>query len=251
MFVSPISFSSPQQVPTSSAGLVRWEDFDLRVAKLSASIINRTVENQVLNGTQLSCTIDTEAGQWKNRKIYIESILADTIERCPKDEPLVLFSQGSAHLLIEYILGKTLIENDFSQISFILVDPTYPPEDLQETNQVLKDFFESIESVFFNINKAPFDKGRIRFLSRSQNIAKYFPSGANVIVIESLPPYAELIKDMQKSQVPMKSPQDLVVGGRIVPSRPSKYGCVYTKPIYGTDEGIRSKTNRFFATRYI
>ena len=221
MFVSNTSGSSHQLVSTSSACLVKWEDFDLRVCKLSASIIKGFVENLALHGTQLSCTIETEAGQWKNRKIFIENILADIIKQCPKDEPLVLMSLGSDRLLLEYILGKTLIENGFSQISFFLVDPAYvfsSSDNLNAIQQVLKDFRTNIESVFLSKNNEHFAKERIRFLSRSPNIAKHFPSGANGVVIESLPPYAEMIKDMQKSQVAVKSPQDLIMGSHIVQS---------------------------------
>ncbi len=221
MIVSHASGDLQQVEATSSACLVKWKDYDLRVAKLNASIINGTVKNTVLHGTQLSCTCETEAGQWKNRKIFIQNILADIVGQCPKDENLVLISLGSDRLLTEYILGKTLIENGFCKISFFLVDPTYvssSPDNLNSMRQVLNDFRTNIESVFLRKNKEHLSKDKIRFLSRCQNITKYFTAGAHVVVIESLPPYAELIKDMQKSQVPVKSPQDLIMGSHLVQS---------------------------------
>lgn len=223
---APISKSAQfnvgkQELPSSGTGYVKWKDFNLKVVKSSGTIVEGTLESQLLQGTQLSCTIDTEAGQWKNRKIFIESILADVIKQCPKDENLVLISAGSDRLLMEYILGKTLIENGFSQISFFLVDPVYAfssAENLKAIKQVLKDFQENIGSIFFKTNNEHFASNeRIRFLSRMQNMKKYFPPGANVLVIESLPPYGENIKDMQKSQVPVKDPKDLITGSRLVP----------------------------------
>lgn len=205
----------PPQIATSSSCLVKWEDYDLRIAQLPTLNIKKKVENFVLHGTELSCICETEAGQWKNRKIFIENVLEDTVKQCPKDETLVLISLGSDSLLTEYILGKTLIENGFSLISFFLVDPGY--HNLQ-TQKILKDFRKNIESIFLSKHNQHFSNDRIRFLSRSQNIAKYFPSGANVVVIESLPPYAELIKDMHKFQVAVKSPQDLIMGSHLVQS---------------------------------
>jgi hypothetical protein len=199
---------------------LKWSQFDLRESQSQGSIIKGTVENTLLKGTDLSCTTNSEAGQWKNRKIFMEKVSANIIAECPKDEPLVLISLGADRLLIEYILGKILIENGFREISFFLVDPSYvfsEGENQKAINDVLKDFRTGIESIYLNTHKEHFAKERIRYLSRSQNIAKYFPPNSNVAVIESLPPYAELIKDMQKYKVPEKKPEDLLVGGRIVP----------------------------------
>ncbi|MBS4168322.1 hypothetical protein [Parachlamydia sp. AcF125] len=199
---------------------VKWNELDLRAGKLPTTIINSIVTNQYLKGSQLSCVTGTEAGQWKNRKIFIEKVAADIIAQCPKDEPLVFISLGADRLLTEYILGKTLIENGFGQISFLLVDPAYifsEREELKVRRQVLKDFREKIESVYLRTYQEHFAKERIHYLPRSQNIAKHFPSSANVVVIESLPPYAEIMKDIQKYHMEEKEPKDLLAGSRITP----------------------------------
>ena len=134
----------------------------------------------------------------------------------------MFISLGSDRLLTEYILGKSLIENGFRQISFLLVDPGYlfsEQENLKVIKEVLKDFRERITSVYLNTFQEHFPQESIHYLSRSQNIAKYFPSHANVAVIESLPPYAEIIKEMKKFQVEEKKPDDLLCGGYITPSK--------------------------------
>jgi hypothetical protein len=202
---------------------LKWDEFDLLTVKLKASGVSGIVENQLLRGTHLSCTITSEVGQWKNRKIFTQTILTDIIAKCPKDEPLAFISLGADRLLIEYILGKSLIENGFRQISFFLIDPIYvfsESENIKEIQEVLKDFRKHIESVYFSNNKEHFAPERIRYLPRSQNIDKYFPKDVNpnVVVIESLPPYSEIIKDMQKYHVEEKNTQDLLSGGYIVQS---------------------------------
>ncbi len=200
MKVSVLS-QSEKTPSTISSNLVKWREYHFEDVTLQGSIIDEVVTNKQLKGTLLSCTIETEAGKWQNRQAFIEKVLANIFSRCPKDEPLVLISLGSDRLLIEYILGKSLLENGFQQLSFILIDPIYAlsdPSELRITLNVLADFRKHIEQVYLASYQEGLAKERIRFLSRGQNVAKCFPQHANVALIECLPSYAECLKDIVK-----------------------------------------------------
>lgn len=203
---------------------IHWSEFDFEIGQSQANSIQKTVDNKRLKNTNLSCTIDSAAGKWENRKKFIDKVARDVIKNCPKNEPLLFISLGADRLLSEYILGKTFIEEGFQDISFFLVDPVYAfsePSNLKEIQKALADFREKIESLYSSIHKEKLSKERIRYLSRSQNIEKYFPAEAkaNIVVLESLPPYAEIIKDIQQRKAPEKKPADLIVGGFMVDSK--------------------------------
>lgn len=216
---------------------LNWIDkLPLKKISLSSSIPSESgkVENLELKGTHFSCTVSSEAARWDNRKIYIKNILSDIIANCPKDEPLALVSHGSDRLLIEYILGKVLIEQGFSKISFFLIDPMYVfsnSEERNTINELLNNFREKIESIFLESCKEHLSKERIKFLSRAQNITKYFTQDhPNVVLIECLPPYSESIKDMKKYRAPEKTALELMVGSCFVPS--SKANSITFIPIH-------------------
>ncbi|MGH2612525.1 MAG: hypothetical protein ACRDFB_05690 [Rhabdochlamydiaceae bacterium] len=222
MSVASVNPGSNKGQVFSTSPLVRWEKFAFEKVSLSGAAINHNVENQQLKGTCLSCTIQMEVGRWENRKIFIERVLEDIVAKCPKEERLVLISLGAAYLLIEYILGKVLIENGFN-VSFLLVDPIYvffEQEHRGRIQSVLKDFREKIEAVYHTKYKQTLPKDNIHYLSRAQHIDKYFPQGANVVVIESFLPYAEVIKEIDEWQAPKKNPEYLMAGGvgHIVPA---------------------------------
>lgn len=219
MAILPISHQSPASSVSSLGFHMKWTDFEF-ITGHSKTTIAGTIESNQLKGTSLSCPTDTEAGQWKNRRVFIETVLSDVISKCPKDEPLIVTSLGSDRLLIEYILGKTLIEKGFSNIYFFLVDPVYlfsDQENREAVNRVLEDFHKNISSIYHSVYGNSLANERIRYLSRAQNISKYFISNANVIVIESLPPDAELMKNLKKYKIADKKPIDLMVSGYIVP----------------------------------
>lgn len=200
--------------------VVRWSDFDFQKLQLNNALLDGVVYYQSLRGTSLSCIIEQEVARWENRKLFIEHVVKDIITNCPKNEPLVFISLGSDRLLTEYIMGKLLIENGFTQISFLLVDPAYAFSDLNTLGELkisLEDFRKNIEDVYQKSTKGAFPKEQIRYLSRSQNISKYFPPNANVVVVESLPPYSAILAENQKYKAPEKSPQDLLAGSYLVP----------------------------------
>lgn len=218
--------------PSSSD--VKWSELELQDEAFPGEY--GMVEKKILKGTDISFEISIEGGQWDHRKIFIEHIAADIIAHCPKDEPLVLISLGADRLLTEYVLGKTLIENGFDQISFYLVDPAYrfsEEEILQELKKIRDDFREEMGAVYLKTHKNPLPAEGIRFLTRSPIISKYFPEHANVVVIESLPPYHKTIKDMQQRHIEERKPEDLRAGGVIVPS--SEANAVTFIPNLGTN----------------
>ncbi len=172
------------------------------------------IQVKVLKESALLFPVCSEAGSLENRKIFIEQIFNDMVTNCPKNEPLVIISLGADRLLMEYILGSALIENGFEDISFYLVEPAFVfsgEVNKKELLTVREDFCEKIKKSYFNKYKNSFPHDNVRFLSRAQNISKYFPKNANCALIESLPPRGEVMKDFKKFNVEMKG-KDLMEG---------------------------------------
>jgi len=61
------------------APFIKWNESDLQVGESQATAVNEIVKMHSLKGTHLSCTTSTEAGQWKNRKAFIEKVAEDII----------------------------------------------------------------------------------------------------------------------------------------------------------------------------
>ena len=199
---------------------INWNQFDFRNGIMDGTSIGGKIAVKFLKGTNFSFPTCTQAGSLENRKTFIEQIFNDICINCPKDEPLILVSLGSDRLLIEYILGYSLIENGFANLSFFLVEPAYlfsGEDNKKELEKVRKNFCSKISAAYSNKNNRPFPEESVRFLSRAQNLSKYFSENANVALIESLPPYGEAMKDFRKYKVEIKT-KDLLAGGMIVPS---------------------------------
>lgn len=219
--ISSTSLGSEESETSRPPPQINWSQFIVNVIESGSSSTDHQIKSVLLKGSPLSCSIHTEAGQWENRKIYMEQVFADLIAHCPKDEPLVLISFGSDRLITEYVLGQSLIENGFRQILFFLIDPSYTFSEKasqKSLNQAIKDFRQRLEIVNFSINHQPLAKEAIRFFSRCQNVSKYFPDGANVVVIESLPPHAYPMKQMVDKKLTIKPMEDLLLGSHLVPS---------------------------------
>lgn len=211
---SPFSTSGAALLTPSVSSQVKWSELTFQEAQNHEMALLK-----YLKGTNLFCTISMEGGQWDYRKKFIDAVAADIIANCPKDEPLVLVSLGADRLLMEYILGKTLIENGFHQISFYLVDPAYllSSDSIKEELEMVRNQFRAlIEVVYLKSCGKILSKEEVRFFSRGINIQKYFPKGANVALIESYPPYQKTVKDLNAYQVEQKLPEDLMAGGYIV-----------------------------------
>lgn len=173
------------------------------------------MEAMCLTGSNLSCSIAMEPGKWEHRKEFIEKIVFDILAHCPVDEPLVIVSLGSSRLLMECILAQLLIGYGY-KLKFLLVDPAYKLSN-QDLNASLQSFRIGTEMKHLQAHKEPMPEGSIRFLSRCQNLTKYFPAQSNVVVIESLPPYGENIACLEKNNLEKKDPLHLLVGSRLVP----------------------------------
>lgn len=206
-----------QTITDKAAPIVKWSDFRLSndFHQLPG---NKTHLTKSLQGTNLACGINSDVARWENRVEFIEKIVSDIITHCPKDEELFVVSIGSNQLLQEYIIGKTLIEKGYKKLMFLMVDPRYLGAGQNKNDHpYLTDFQNEIDLVYKNVNREPIGKENIRFLTRAQNIQKYFTDNANVIIIESLPPYSEVIKDMNRLKIDPKKEEDLLSGSRIVP----------------------------------
>lgn len=199
----------------STVGCLDWIDrLDIEASRYLDSSVNVT-PNIKLEGTCIACVTCNKETGWEERKTFLREVLTDIISHCPKDEPFALISLGPDHLLMEYILGKGLIEAGFHQISFLMVEPSWKVPS-ERIDVLLKDFRRSIEKVYETACNAPFPKDNIRYLSRAQNISKYFTKNTNVALVECLPPYSSIIQRMADNGTPVKKPEDLFAGSYIV-----------------------------------
>lgn len=197
--------------------IVRWNDLHFTDLSNTELYLGKSVSFKLLKGTHLACGVNSNVSKWENRMAFIEKMVADIFAHCPKKQELCIVSIGPNQLLLEYITGKTLIENEYKNIKFLMVDPAYlPAKENYKSLPHLNDFKTRIRSIYKQKNGELFAADRIKFLSRAQNIQNYFPENANVVVIESLPPYSEIIKDMKLHKVESKSEKDLCKGGRII-----------------------------------
>lgn len=162
----------------------------------------------------LNCDVSTDpAKKWSYRLEFIEEILKDVFANCPKDEPLVLVSLGSAFLLLEYCIACALIKCGNKNITILLVDPTYA-EGSKSVDIVLNEFRLSISDIY----PGHLEKERIKFLSCAQNVKKYFPKSANVIVLESFPPNQPGIRGIKFNKLKEKNHEDMLLGDNILQS---------------------------------
>src|SRR5690348_6218485 len=91
---------------------LQWIDaLPIRPIEVETPLGIREVKALELENTALSCSTHTSAGQWSCRRAFINEVLTDLFQNCPKDQPLAFVSIGSDLLLMEYILGKALIES--------------------------------------------------------------------------------------------------------------------------------------------
>jgi hypothetical protein len=220
-----------------------WLD-DLKTISLSTesrlSIESRlTKENKErvsLEGMNLSCPTHVEAGRWKNRIEFIKAVVTDLLLTCPKDKPIALISTGSALLLMEYLIGKALIENGFSKLSFFLIDPFYSEDEEKETYESA---FADFQTFLNKVNGENFPKERIHKLSRVQNLPEHFPSETNVVWIESLPPCSKIISDIKGYRMEEKTRDELLVGSAICSSSDQANAIAFIPQNYFKDEDVK------------
>lgn len=172
----------------------------------------------LIKGTSFGCAVETEEKNWENRLRYIETVIKDVMTNCPNDKPLTIVSQGSDRLAIEYLLYLALFKMGYSNLSIIPIDPRYkylPDEELKVINSTLKEFREAIS----NLNGTGFNQDRIRFLSSTKNVEKYFSQQSNVIVIDCFPPYSKTLEhDLIKANLKPANKETFIATNYIVPS---------------------------------
>jgi hypothetical protein len=199
------------------------------------------IENQVerlgFEEMPLSCATNKPAGQWDNRRDFIEQVVMDLVvySNCPKDKPMALISTGSGLLLIEYLIGKTLIENGFLNLSFFLIDPLYDRLENEKKQQLTEDF----QTLLNKVKDKDFPENRIHYLSRVQNFPKDFPSETNVVWIESLPPCSKIISDIKGYRMEEKTRDELLVGSAICSSSDQANAIAFIPQNYFKDEDVK------------
>lgn len=219
MFFNAIS--NAQQLPPLKREIkdlpeIKWGDFLCHSVDQTSVAQTRRTTYLELDGAKLSFGIRGDVTR-EDRKIFIEKVFQDVVLNCPKETPLAFISLGSEFLLKEYILGKSLIEAGFKNITFLLVDPMYLlVKDSDEAQQVFRNFRDLIESAYLKAYSADFASScSIKYLSRAQNIEKYFPMNANVIVLESIPTYTQNLITLKKHGVQEPDLKDCLFGGCI------------------------------------
>lgn len=154
--------------------------------------------------TSLSCCLRSETGAWKNRLEYIEKVVNDILQNFPKNMELSIVSMGAGELLMEFIIGKALIEYGFQNISFFLIEPRhhYDNEDDKQTKKLLKEFRELVSTSYADKWNEPFSEDRIHFLPRSHDLKNCMGANSNVALLECLPPDKEVFNLRFKHELP-------------------------------------------------
>lgn len=157
---------------------------------------------------------------WEKRLNFIETLLKDIFINCPKDEPLTFISQGSNALLLEYVISTCLIKAKFINLNFIFIDPDYAfaaPKGLE----VIKKSHEEFRSKISELCGQDFDPmKRIRFVYSTRLVNLSFQKFSNVIVVDSLPPYAIPLNRRKMNGIQIKK-EDLIATNFIMED--SKY----------------------------
>lgn len=148
------------------------------------------VDKMHIDGTGLYCSFD-QATKWTNREVFVEKVCGEIDAHCPKDAPLtVIFFCKGGELLVEYIILKFLIQNNFKEVSLIFVDPFFgfcESKELENAiNQVQINFCDQIDLIYRSVGEK-LSKDKVLFLSEGKTIPamlnKTFTN--NVMVIES------------------------------------------------------------------
>lgn len=220
--LDPLSAASASRFSFSSAKSCHLDFIKHLDLYESASEISGMHDNHlVLRGTSICCTIAREAGKWENRLKYIEKVIKDIVANCKPEEELALIPLGADGLLCEFIIGRGLIENGFAKLSFFLIDPVYKFSSEEEKNslrRVREDFNTAFSTSYFNTFRREFDKKRIHYLSRAQNVETYLTFPANIALLECLPPYGESLKDLRACTAKKINPNDFFAGDYVVPA---------------------------------
>lgn len=217
--VRPPTSSSPvQNIPNISQAFAQVELADGFIYKDRTR--SQFLQAKCLDRMQISCVTDGNvAGAWKHREAFLEKTVGDIVANCPRGEKLVVISLGSSRLLMEYLIGKALIAQGFEDISFLLIDPLYVCAQGEEKNLqvLLKQFRGLIEQDYTAAFKRVFPRENIKYLSSARKVETYFPQGAYVALIQSLPPYGADLARLKQCHILDKKREDLLEG-MVVPA---------------------------------
>ena len=189
---------------------INWKQFPLEDVQQKCLQRVGYISVKTLKGKEIFYSADKEARLWEYRKLFIQAVVTDILAHCPKDEPLTLISLGSNNLLLEYIIGKTLLDQGYRP-SFLLVDISYKfssTSQMKKYQETMHDFKERFSADYHRIYGVPLPENSIMFLSRAQNIKKYFKPQSNVALIESPPLIRKQLKSFEKIEC-FKSPQQI------------------------------------------
>ncbi len=226
MTISPIGGPYfPETYTEPPPPSIAWDHFNLQEEPCHDGLRQPSVA-LTLAGTTISCClpINTDisvAGSLATRKEFLEKTFETICRTYPKSAPLYLISMGSDHLLMEYILAKSLKEQGYT-LFFIGIDPSYKIAD--------KHTVESLQPVLQTFRREmDVPQEQIRYLSDARHLEKYLPVGAPVVLLESMPPYGYCFMQMEKKQLPGKSIEAFFGGGRIVPKEAANALCLFPK----------------------
>lgn len=169
-----------------------------------------------------AASVPFAGGSWEARKNFLNCVLEHILQTHAKQEPLSVISLGSSNLLMEYLLAIELMERGYSQVSYFFVDPGYrfghsTPLCEPTVAQHLGAFRKHVEGLYMKKYAKELPDGSIRFISRAPNVCRYIPKSQPVVLIESLPVYAQPNATIVSNGLQPLDSQDIIGGGFVVP----------------------------------
>lgn len=169
-----------------------------------------------------AASVPSAGGSWEARKDFLNYVLEHILKTHPQQEPLSVISLGSSNLLMEYLLAIELMERGYSQVSYFFVDPGYRfghsiPFCELTVAQHLGAFRKHVEGLYMKKYAKKLPDGSIHFISRAPNVCRYIPKSQPVVLIESLPVYAQPNATLVSNGFQPFNSQDIIGGGFVVP----------------------------------
>jgi hypothetical protein len=212
--VDKLTFQCTQQTFSNPLDW-KWLD-ELPIKAIHANLAKEITLMNIEN-TFLSFCISTPAETTENRLDFIKKIVGDIHQKCSKNEEIVLISMGCDHLLMEYLIGRALIENGYQKISFQLIEPTFrfttlPPKHVQKVRDEFNKWIGKAYAVKWN---QPLPKDSIHYSPRAESVKNHFKNSPNVAFIECFPP-TTVLKNSMTCHIAIK-PEELFTGSTFVP----------------------------------
>jgi hypothetical protein len=182
----------------------------------------RSINDKIvaLGNSLISVNVFYGACKWENRVTLLNTILADLTAKCQKEEPLTIISLGSERMLMEYVLLKGIYEAGFKQTTIYLIDPLYKfanNEELKILETIREKFCEKVSQIYKKVFNEKLPINQVKFLSRMTNLQTYFSKESHIAILESIPPYGEMLNAVSLYKLPEKQENQFFVGSFIVP----------------------------------